>query len=283
MKSKQILRSLIAQFVVLVCIVGLALFAFVGCSTNNESKTDNPNFTPEIVAPETPNESEDNSSDTEQEETPTPDDSNEEQPPVTDNTVEQPDDNGEVNETPPEEETPTTPPVEEEPTPETPPVEDTEPEPPIIEDKEPVKVYFISPLEYISKGIDYTENGLVLNQTTNSWTLHYAVDLIAESGTQVKAMFDGVVLEIEENGSLGCMVKIDHQENVVITYGSLSNTTLTVGQTIKQGDIIGEVGTTIYNEHTYGDHLHLEITVDGVPVNPNPYIDGNVYREIKEN
>lgn len=168
-------------------------------------------------------------------------------------------------------ETPNNPPVEEQPTP-TPPVEE----------KEPVKVYFICPVEYTSFGLDYNDSGLVFNQYLKQWVSHKGIDLITESGTQVKSMFNGVVLDIQEESSLGYMVKIDHGENTIITYSSLSSCLVTIGQKVNQNDIIGVVGITHPEEIGYGEHLHLEIVVDNVFVNPTPYIQGNVYREVEE-
>ena len=153
---------------------------------------------------------------------------------------------------------------------------------PPVEEKEPVKVYFICPVEYTSFGLDYNDNGLVFNQYLKQWVSHKGIDLIAESGTQVKSMFNGVVLDIQEESTLGYMVKIDHGENTIITYSSLSSCLVAVGQTVNQNDIIGVVGITHPEEIGYGEHLHLEIVVDNVFVNPTPYIQGIVYREIEQ-
>lgn len=153
---------------------------------------------------------------------------------------------------------------------------------PPVEGKEPVKVYFICPVEYTSFGLDYNDSGLVFNQYIKQWVSHKGIDLITESGTQVKSMFNGVVLDIQEESTLGYMVKIDHGENTIITYSSLSSCLVTVGQTVNQNDIIGVVGITHPEEIGYGEHLHLEIVVDNVFVNPTPYIQGTVYREVEE-
>lgn len=261
-KFTQFLRKNVTLLLVLVLVVTIGTTIFIGCTSNSSSSSTPESSTESVISPDNSStENEDSSSSeesTEQEETPTtPEDSTQEEP-----TPQEPT------------ETPNNPPVEEQPTP--------TPETPPVEEQEPVKVYFISPVEYTSLGLGYNDSGLVFNQYLKQWVLHKAIDLIAESGTPVKAMLDGVVLEVLQESSVGCMVKIDHGENVVITYGSLNSCSLTVGQTVKQGDIIGEVGTTYQDETGYGDHLHLEIVVDGVPVNPTPYIDGTVYREIEQ-
>lgn len=253
-KFTQFLRKNVTLLLVLVLVVTIGTTIFIGCTSNSSSSSTPESSTESVINPDNSStENEDSSGSeesTEQEETPTtPEDSTQEEPEQEEQTPQEPT------------ETPDNPPVEE---------------------QEPVKVYFISPVEYTSLGLGYNDSGLVFNQYLKQWVSHKAIDLIAESGTPVKAMFDGVVLEVLQESSVGCMVKIDHGENVVITYGSLNSCSLTVGQTVKQGDIIGEVGTTYQDETGYGDHLHLEIVVDGVPVNPTPYIDGTVYREIEQ-
>lgn len=148
--------------------------------------------------------------------------------------------------------------------------------------QEPIKMYFVSPIEYISIGLDFSDSGFVFSPYINMWVSHKGMDLITETETQVKSMFQGVVLEIEENSSIGCMVKVDCGENLIITYGSLSSCAVVVGQAVNQNDIIGVVGSTHPEETGSPDHLHLEIVVGGVPVNPLPYINGTIYREIEQ-
>ena len=252
-KFTQFLRKNVTLLLVLVLVVAIGTTIFIGCSSNSssssspESSTESVIMTLSLALTVGCSSSEES---TEQVETPTtPEDSTQEEPEQEEQTPQEPT------------ETPDNPPVEE---------------------QEPVKVYFISPVEYTSLGLGYNDSGLVFNQYLKQWVSHTAIDLIAESGTPVKAMFDGVVLEVLQESSVGCMVKIDHGENIIITYGSLNSCSLTVGQTVKQSDIIGEVGTTYQDETGYGDHLHLEIVVDGIPVNPTPYIDGTVYREIEQ-
>ena len=260
MKSNKItnfLRKNVTFLLVFILVFTITTTLFIGCTDNT---SDNPSSSSEsVLTPDnssTGNEDGSSSEDnTEQEETPTtPEDSSQEE-----QTPQQPT------------ETPNNPPVEEQPTP-TPPVEE----------KEPVKVCFISPVEYTSLGLDYNDSGLVFNQYLKQWVSHKGIDLITESGTQVKSMFNGVVLDIQEESTLGYMVKIDHGENTIITYSSLSSCLVTVGQTVNQNDIIGVVGITHPEEIGYGEHLHLEIVVDNVFVNPTPYIQGTVYREVEQ-
>lgn len=145
------------------------------------------------------------------------------------------------------------------------------------------KVYFACPVEYtgISMGYGPKEDGeLIFNQTLNMYLTHKALDLLAEQGTAVVAMFDGTVIDVSETYGMGKIVKIDHGGNIVTTYASLDNVQVTNGQTVKKGEKIGEVSTTAAYEFEDGAHLHLEVTKDGNNVDPTPYIKGEEYLEV---
>lgn len=152
----------------------------------------------------------------------------------------------------------------------------------VVPDDEPtlVNVYFISPVEQYTIGMGYTDGQEVLfvfNQTLNSWTTRTAVSLIADEGSAVYSMHDGTVIEVSESYALGNTVVIDHGDNIIVTYTSLGNVTVVEGQVLSQGDSIGIVSTTANNEFMEGDHVSVSITVDGVNVDPTPYIEGTMY------
>ena len=65
------------------------------------------------------------------------------------------------------------------------------------------------------------------------------------------------------------MVIIDHGGGVSTLYGHGSEITVTLGQTVKKGDVILKVGSTGYST---GNHLHFEVRVNGSAVNPLPYV-----------
>lgn len=162
--------------------------------------------------------------------------------------------------------------------------DDTNKDPdPVIKDK--VKVYFASPVAYTSVSMDYTDGKdilFVFSSTLNDWSSHMGVDLVAADGTEVNAMYDGTVIDVKETFAMGNIVTIDHGENVVATYASLSDVQVVKGQTVKKGDKIGAVSTTASNEFMDGAHLHLEVAVNGKNVNPTPYITNQVFREIEQ-
>ena len=148
-----------------------------------------------------------------------------------------------------------------------------------------VKVYFAAPLAYQSVGMEYSDGKDVLfvfNKTLNTWAAHKAVDLVAEEGTKVSSMYDGTVVDVSESYGMGNIVKIDHGDNVVVTYASLSDVKVTKGQTVSKGDQIGSVSTSAGYEFGDGAHLHLEVAKDGKSVDPMPYVKGEIFREVEQ-
>lgn len=151
---------------------------------------------------------------------------------------------------------------------------------PVIKDK--VKVYFAAPLAHTSVSMGYTDGKdtlFVFSSTLNEWSSHKGVDLVANEGTAVAAMYDGTVVDVSETFGMGKTVKIDHGDNVVATYASMDDVQVVKGQTVKKGDKIGVVSTTASNEFKDGAHLHLEVAVSGKSVDPMPYVNGTIFRE----
>ena len=130
-----------------------------------------------------------------------------------------------------------------------------------------------------TSGVD--DDLFVFNPTLGWWTTHYAVDLDAPDGTVVVAMFDGVVVDVNEDIQKGYYVTIDHGDGVVATYASLNDIRVAKNQQIKKGDLLGIVSTSAGNECENGAHLHLEVYKDGKVVDPMPYVNGEIYREIE--
>lgn len=148
--------------------------------------------------------------------------------------------------------------------------------------KEKIKIHFTAPVKYTRVSLEYTygpDNLFVFNPTLEMWTTHKALDLLAAEGSEVVAMFEGTVIDVGSSYKVGNYVVIDHGENVVATYASLENVQVQKGETVKQGDVIGEASTSASAEYIDGAHVHLQIAVKGVEVDPTPYVKGDVYRE----
>ncbi len=98
---------------------------------------------------------------------------------------------------------------------------------------------------------------------------HTGTDIACAKGTKIKAIADGTVVFSQKNGSYGNLIKIDHGNGVESWYAHCNALYAKVGQEIKAGDIIAEVGST---GNSTGPHLHLEIRINGVAINPQKYL-----------
>ena len=104
----------------------------------------------------------------------------------------------------------------------------------------------------------------------NGTDFHPGIDIANDMGTPIVATADGVVTTAGWNGGgYGNMVDIDHGSGVVTRYGHASTIAVTVGQTVRRGEVIAYVGST---GRSTGPHLHYEVRVGGQPVNPAGYL-----------
>lgn len=104
---------------------------------------------------------------------------------------------------------------------------------------------------------------------SGEWKLHGGTDISAPTGTPILASADGtVVISDYMAGGYGYYVKIQHNDTFATLYGHCSVLHVTVGQQVKQGQVIAEVGQTGY---ATGPHVHFEIYVNGTRVNAMNY------------
>lgn len=96
---------------------------------------------------------------------------------------------------------------------------------------------------------------------------HKGVDFAANRGTPIKAAGDGVVERADRYGSFGNYVRIRHANGYQTAYAHLNGfrTGIRKGKRVRQGDVIGYVGTT---GRSTGPHLHYEVHLNGTAVNP---------------
>lgn len=98
---------------------------------------------------------------------------------------------------------------------------------------------------------------------------HNGIDIASRQDTPVIAPAAGVVSYTGFDSGLGKLVKINHGYGITTYYGHLAKAAVKVGQKVKRGDVIAYVGSTGLST---GPHLHYEIYVNDVPVNPMRYI-----------
>ena len=99
---------------------------------------------------------------------------------------------------------------------------------------------------------------------------HNGIDLAAPYGTPVYAAAEGVVEQAGWYGEYGICVILRHADGSRTLYGHNSSVSVSVGQTVKQGEKIANVGST---GNSTGNHLHFEIRVDGRMIDPLVYLD----------
>jgi murein DD-endopeptidase MepM/ murein hydrolase activator NlpD len=98
---------------------------------------------------------------------------------------------------------------------------------------------------------------------------HEGWDIAARNGSPVRATADGVVVVEGREYGYGNLVEIDHGYGIVTRYGHNSKHLVKVGDRIKRGQVVSLVGST---GRSTGPHLHYEVLLHGVPVNPKNYI-----------
>ena len=98
---------------------------------------------------------------------------------------------------------------------------------------------------------------------------HKGVDLAAPTGTPVYATADGFVSKADWFSSYGKYISIEHGASLQTRFAHLSDMVVSAGDKVKKGDLIGYVGST---GRSTGPHLHYEVRVDGVAVDPSPYM-----------
>lgn len=112
--------------------------------------------------------------------------------------------------------------------------------------------------------------GFYHNKTLNCYYEHEGIDFTAEVGAEVRAVKDGVVESIfRDDVLLGTEIVINHGDGMKTLYRFVdANENLTVGATVKKGDVIATVAQASGNEYKDGAHLHFEISVSGENVDP---------------
>jgi murein DD-endopeptidase MepM/ murein hydrolase activator NlpD len=103
--------------------------------------------------------------------------------------------------------------------------------------------------------------------------MHTGLDFRAATGDPVRATANGKVVASGWQGGYGRMIEIDHGNGLSTRYGHLSASNVKVGDIVKIGQVIGEVGST---GRSTGPHLHYETRIDGDAVDPQKFLRAGV-------
>jgi len=111
--------------------------------------------------------------------------------------------------------------------------------------------------------------GYRVSPFTGKREFHKGLDIANRKGTEIVATADGVVSFVGPQGNFGNLVVIDHGHGVTTRYAHLEKALLKRGEHVVRGKTIALMGNT---GRSTGPHLHYEVRLNGVPVNPTKYI-----------
>ncbi|MBR2024162.1 MAG: M23 family metallopeptidase [Clostridia bacterium] len=116
--------------------------------------------------------------------------------------------------------------------------------------------------------------GFYYNKTLDSYYVHTGVDFVADAGTEVMAVEDGVVESVyKEDVLLGTQIVVRHAEGLKSVYRFVNEVEgLQVGDKVEKGDVIATVAEANGNEYKDGAHLHFTIEKNGKTVDPTQYL-----------
>jgi murein DD-endopeptidase MepM/ murein hydrolase activator NlpD len=111
--------------------------------------------------------------------------------------------------------------------------------------------------------------GVRIDPFVHEASMHTGMDFRGTVGDPIHATATGKVVKAGWEGGYGQMVEIDHGEGLSSRYGHLSEIDVSVGQTVRVGQVIGRLGST---GRSTGPHLHYETRVNGEAVNPEKFL-----------
>jgi len=111
--------------------------------------------------------------------------------------------------------------------------------------------------------------GIRIHPTLGRPIKHNGVDFGSGRGAEVYAASNGVVVLAQHNKTYGNYVIVKHNDDISSVYAHLDKIIVSKGYAVKKGDVIGYTGST---GRTSGPHLHYEIRIKGIPVDPKGYL-----------
>ena len=123
----------------------------------------------------------------------------------------------------------------------------------------------------------------VFSKTLNEYRTHLGIDIATMENAEVRAAADGVVEKVWEDPLMGYCVALSHAGECVTVYKNLSLTLadgIEEGAAVKAGQLLGKVGDSAMTEIAEEPHLHMEVTVKGLQVDPMDYFSRSVAEEL---
>ena len=121
--------------------------------------------------------------------------------------------------------------------------------------------------------MDYSMDKTIYYPTLQEYKCNPSILIQSEEGTDVAAAFSGTVADVYHDAQLGTVLEMSLGNGYEAYYGQLENVDVAVGDTVRQGQIIGTVSTPTRFYSIEGSHLNFRVTRDGEPVDPLDYLD----------
>ena len=121
--------------------------------------------------------------------------------------------------------------------------------------------------------MDYSMDKTIYYPTLQEYKCNPSILIQSEEGTDVAAAFSGTVADVYHDAQLGTVVEMSLGNGYEAYYGQLEKVDVAVGDTVRQGQIIGTVSTPTRFYSIEGSHLNFRVTRDGEPVDPLDYLD----------
>jgi murein DD-endopeptidase MepM/ murein hydrolase activator NlpD len=121
----------------------------------------------------------------------------------------------------------------------------------------------------VNVGYNSSSFGWRVDPFTGKMAMHEGLDFMAEIGTPIYAAAGGIVVEAESTPDYGNIIKIDHGSGIETRYAHTSRMMVKEGDRVEKGQLIGEVGNT---GRSTGAHLHFEVRLNGVALDPRKYL-----------
>ena len=123
------------------------------------------------------------------------------------------------------------------------------------------------PLDNTKVSKDYSPTVPVFSKTMGDWRVHSGVDFAATEGDVVRAVAAGVVAKVSSDSGWGYVIEVDHGDFTARYCALEQGTTVAIGTSVKQGDVLGTVAVSP-NENADGCHLHFACRRAGMPTDP---------------
>ncbi|HPN30569.1 MAG TPA: M23 family metallopeptidase [bacterium] len=146
-----------------------------------------------------------------------------------------------------------------------------------VEDKK--TIYNYTPTIWPSEGYISSRFGYRISPFTRSQMFHEGLDIAAVTGTKIYAAASGTVIFSGIKPGYGNFIIIQHKYGYSTAYGHCSKLLVTKNMNVKKGDLIGLVGNS---GNSYGSHVHYELRINGIPVDPELYMIRRVPQQFNQ-